>query len=83
MEVFRAAPDDLVLAVVDLTMPDANGADVVRDLLQIRPRLPVLVASGYSEEDGLARLADLPVQGFLANPPSIETLQARIRAAPG
>lgn len=77
---FRATPGAFVLAVVDLTMPDASGADVVRELLSIRPDLPVLVASGYSEEEGLERLANLSVSGFLSKPFSIDTLRSRIRS---
>jgi DNA-binding response OmpR family regulator len=81
IEAFMTTPLDFVLAIVDLTMPDVSGVDVVRELLVIRPDLPVLLASGFSEEEGLARLTDLPVRGFLAKPFSIDMLQAKIRAA--
>jgi DNA-binding response OmpR family regulator len=43
----------------------------------------VLVASGYSKEEGTALLAREGVRGFLAKPFSIEDLRERIQAALG
>ncbi len=83
LQQFRVSPADFVLAIVDLTMPDASGTDVVHELLAIRPRLPVLLASGFSEDEGLRTLEDSPTVGFLAKPFTIETLRAKLRAALG
>lgn len=38
------------LAVVDISLGSRSGIDVVREIKQIRPRLPVLVLSLHSEE---------------------------------
>ena len=81
IELFRASADPFALAIVDLTMPDLSGVEVARELLRIRPGTPVLVASGYSEEEGAELLAREGVRGFLAKPFTIEELRQRIRAA--
>ncbi len=81
IELFRTTADPFALAIVDLTMPDLSGVEVVRELLRLRPGTPVLVASGYSEEEGGELLAREGVRGFLAKPFSIEDLRQRIRAA--
>ena len=44
----RGHPPDVVLT--DLTLPGMDGAELARRLRAARPRLPVLLMSGYSEE---------------------------------
>lgn len=46
------------LLVTDHLMPGMTGVDLVRALRTLRPALPALVISGYSEAEGIA--ADLP-----------------------
>jgi len=81
LELFGASADAFALAIVDLTMPDLSGIEVARELLRIRPGTPVLLTSGYSEEEGVALLEHAGVRGFLAKPFSLEDLRFRIRAA--
>lgn len=41
------------LAIVDLSMPDGTGIDLIRDLHQDHPALPIILYSGYfAPEDG-------------------------------
>jgi PAS domain S-box-containing protein len=42
------------LLVTDHLMPGMNGADLAREARSLFPALPVLVVSGYAEEDGIA-----------------------------
>jgi len=35
------------LAIVDLSMPDGNGVDLIRTLHQTHPKLPIILYSGY------------------------------------
>ena len=43
--------DALVLAIVDIGLPDMRGDEVVRRLGEIAPELPVIVATGYATQD--------------------------------
>ncbi len=81
LELFRTAADPFDLAIVDLTMPDLSGVEVVRELLRLRPGTPVLVASGYSEEEGAELLTREGARGFLAKPFTIQDLRQKIRVA--
>ena len=47
LKAFRKEKADLV--VVDYVMPQMNGAEVVREIKHIAPRLPVILLSGYTE----------------------------------
>lgn len=47
MESVAAGPPDLV--ILDITLPDKNGLEVIKDLQAINPTLPVLVVSMHDE----------------------------------
>lgn len=46
-------PLDIQLVITDHIMPEMNGAEFVRELRKIRPKLPVLVISGMQEAQDL------------------------------
>ncbi len=48
---FRAAPDLFCAAISDLTMPGMTGVELAGQLLAIRPRLPLVLASGNLNTD--------------------------------
>ena len=53
-----AARDDVALVLLDLSMPEMSGAEVLSRISALRPSLPVYVVSGWvadREELGLAR----------------------------
>src|SRR5262249_61985676 len=43
----RAAPDRFDLLLTDLTMPTMSGLELLREVRQVRPDLPVVLATGY------------------------------------
>jgi len=47
LKAFRREKVDLV--IVDYVMPQMNGAEVVRKIKHVSPRLPVILLSGYTE----------------------------------
>ena len=57
--------------LVDLTMPQMSGADVVTALRQRRPELPVVVCSGYDRDSRGPIQAD----AYLAKPFRIDALE--------
>jgi DNA-binding NtrC family response regulator len=62
------------LAITDFKMPDVDGVAMVRELRQIDPRLPVIVASGYVSAAQWAVLAQTGACAFLQKPFSLEDL---------
>ncbi len=44
---FRECPPDLVL--LDINMPGMNGIEVLRQMKELRPSLPVILNSAYQE----------------------------------
>jgi two-component system cell cycle sensor histidine kinase/response regulator CckA len=81
IDMFAASPAAFVLALVDLTMPHLDGIEVTRRLLAIRPELPVLLTSGYTEEESAERGNSAGVRDFVAKPFSLEALRLKLQAA--
>jgi signal transduction histidine kinase/CheY-like chemotaxis protein len=65
---FREGPDDVALVLLDMTMPRMSGVECLRELRAIRADIPVLLSSGYNEQDAVARVAGRGLAGFLQKP---------------
>jgi len=79
IEKFRAG--DFALVVLDMAMPELDGAEVFRELRAIRPDARVLLSSGYSEEEALARFDVAGLAGVLEKPYTTPQLATRISKA--
>jgi CheY-like chemotaxis protein len=72
-------PETVDLVVTDVVMPGASGGALGELLARLRPDLPVLYTSGYSDEEAIRR--GLLVQGrpFLQKPFTPTDLARRVR----
>jgi len=71
---FQSAPSTIALVLLDLSMPNMDGVQAFREIRRIRPDVPVIIASGYSEQDTLKRFGSDRPSGFLQKPYMRETL---------
>jgi CheY-like chemotaxis protein len=46
---FRSAPQRYDLVITDQVMPEMTGLQLSVELLKIRPELPIIIMTGYSE----------------------------------
>ena len=83
LDLFASRPDEFRLALVDLTMPQMAGDQVLIALRRIRPGLKVLLSSGYNEQDVLNRLATLEPNGFLQKPYLLKEMIDKLRQVLG
>jgi nitrogen-specific signal transduction histidine kinase len=65
---FRKLPDEFDLVITDFAMPLMNGAALGRQLLEIRPTLPMLLTSGYSGLMTGEKARELGFRGLLIKP---------------
>jgi CheY-like chemotaxis protein len=63
------------VVVLDLNMPDLDGLETLRRLRRLRPGLPVLLATGYADDQTRVSLGALGPLTILPKPYSIEDLQ--------
>ena len=50
LELFRSQPNQFDLVITDLTMPKITGDKLVKEILNIRPDIPVILCTGFSEK---------------------------------
>jgi CheY-like chemotaxis protein len=78
MRKFRADPRGFAGVLLDLTMPGLDGSEVLREMRAINPKVRVLITSGFSEHDILARVRGQQDVPLLRKPFTHETLIARV-----
>jgi PAS domain S-box-containing protein len=45
---FKNSPNEFDIVITDQTMPDMTGSDLARQMLQVRPDIPIILCTGYS-----------------------------------
>jgi CheY-like chemotaxis protein len=65
---FRENPDGVDMVITDQSMPEMTGADLAAEMLKIRPDLPVVLCTGYSNLIDEEEIKDLGVQRLLSKP---------------
>jgi len=78
LEEFAQRRQEIVAVLVDLTMPQLDGMDVFRELHAAAPDMPVLIMSGYSEQEVSTRFAGTAVGAFIQKPFHSRELLARM-----
>ncbi len=68
----RADPLAWDLVLTDYNMPGMTGLDVARAVRQVRPDLPVAVASGFITDEMRAQAASLGVRDLIFKPNAVE-----------
>lgn len=65
------------LLILDLNMPGRNGLDIIKDVKEIRPEIPIVVLSMYPEDQFALRVIKAGAMGYLTkNTSSAELLKA-------
>ncbi len=78
MDVFRRKQSEISIVLLDLTMPDMSGEEVLRELQAIRPDVKVLLSSGYSELEIKARFSGKRLAGFVQKPYTAAALKEKV-----
>ncbi len=78
---FMEREDEITAVILDLTMPRMGGEEALRRLRALNKTVPVLISSGYDEEDIRGRFVSGEVNGFVQKPYRVQDMLARVRAA--
>ncbi|MCK4505008.1 MAG: PAS domain S-box protein [Candidatus Aegiribacteria sp.] len=68
VDLFRENADEIVLAILDLSMPRLSGDEVLREIRRIRKNQPVIITSGFNIQDIKHRFAGKSLSGFIQKP---------------
>ncbi len=71
---FKVLTDEVGGVILDLDMPVKNGYETLGELLDLRPELRILIASGESSPDRISELKNAGAFGFIGKPFSASDL---------
>jgi DNA-binding NarL/FixJ family response regulator len=75
----RIGRDEFDIVLLDISMPDRNGLEVLRLIKERKPRLPVLILSMHPEEQYALRALRAGASGYLTKESALEELIDAIR----
>ena len=79
LELFKAGPERFDLVITDLTMPNMTGERLAQELLEIRPGIPIVLCTGFSEHLTEEKARGLGIRGFVMKPLVIKELAQAVR----
>ncbi|MFC1834954.1 response regulator [Thermodesulfobacteriota bacterium] len=68
MELFRSEPGRFDLVITDMTMPHMTGAELAEEFMKIRPEIPIILCTGFSELITEDQAKSMGVRKFLIKP---------------
>jgi PAS domain S-box-containing protein len=83
VEKFSLHPGAFRVALLDLTMPRMDGRECFLALRQLRPDLPVILSSGFSEQESVKAFLGQGLAGFIQKPYTLSVLRAAFVEALG
>ena len=81
IKIFAAAPHKFDLVISDMTMPGMTGDSLASELMKIRPDIPIIICTGYSEKIDEQRAKGLGIKGLMMKPFTIRSLSKTVRDA--
>ena len=65
---FRSQPDQFDLVITDFDMPGMSGLDLAREVMIVRPDVPVILCAGSSERPSQEMTKETGVREILEKP---------------
>lgn len=72
--------EELDIVILDISMPGRSGVDTLRSIRRVRPKLPVLILSGFAENLYAVNLLRAGAAGYVSKEAAATQLVAAIRA---
>jgi PAS domain S-box-containing protein len=79
LELFQRSPDRFVCVILDMTMPRMDGEETHRRLKRIRNDIPVILSSGYNEQEVVNRFVGQGLAGFIQKPYQAAELMEKLK----
>jgi PAS domain S-box-containing protein len=79
LDLFRSKPDRFDLVITDLTMPKMTGDKLVKEILNIRPEMPITICTGFSEKMDGEKAREIGAAGYLEKPHDKRSLAKMVR----
>ncbi len=80
VELLETQEDLVDIVLLDLAMPRKDGVETFREIRRIHSDLPVILSSGYNEQDATSYFAGKGLAGFIQKPYEVQTLMQKLSA---
>jgi signal transduction histidine kinase len=80
LEVFRKRPEQFECIILDYTMPGMGGSETLIEIRKIRSDLPVIMSSGYDEDEVVRHIGNDSLTRFIQKPYGAAALLKRLAA---
>ncbi len=79
LERFRTNPGQFDLVITDMTMPKMTGDKLAVEMLKIRPHMPIILCTGYSQKMSSHRAREIGIRKYLKKPIQMGPLTRAVR----
>ncbi len=81
LETFKTDPHGFDLVITDMTMPGLRGEELAREIIALRPGMPVILCTGYSELIDERQAQEMGISEFIMKPYVVSSFTEAIRRA--
>ncbi len=68
LELFKTRPEAFDIVITDMTMPKMTGDELSKEILAIRPDMPIILCTGFSERITKEKAKDYGISAFALKP---------------
>jgi CheY-like chemotaxis protein len=79
LKLFNSDPQAFDLVITDMTMPGLTGRELARNLLSIRPDIPIILCTGFSEQTKGKQIMEIGIREVITKPYVLHTIATTIR----
>jgi PAS domain S-box-containing protein len=80
LELFRSKPDQFDLIITDMTMPSMTGDKLVKEILDIRPEMPTIICTGFSDKIDAEKAKEIGAAEYVEKPVDKRNLAFKVRS---
>ncbi len=67
-EAFKSNPDGYDLVITDMSMPSMTGEQLAQNIFNVRPDIPIIICTGFSDRINERKAKEMGIKGFLMKP---------------
>jgi PAS domain S-box-containing protein len=79
LKTFQNNPGQFDLVITDMTMPNLTGKELTIQVKAIRPDIPVILCTGFSEQIGERRAKEIDISAFVLKPLAMSQIAHTVR----
>ena len=80
LALFKSKPEHFDLVITDQTMPGLTGTELTLEILKLKPKLPIILCTGYSLSVSEEKAKQLGIKAFFTKPVDLPILAQKTRS---